>query len=124
MTGIRADGSQYSDKVSSNLMYYKTDFIDKEGENLSDDLLNHTIEMIQLQFGIKVYNIKYLIIMDDEEMDEFERNIATYDEVQAVFINQDVWLSTSQEKMLESINTYIIPECYFDFELREVGELW
>lgn len=62
--------------------------------------------------------------MDDEEMDEFERNIATYDEVQAVFINQDVLLSTSQEKMLESINTYIIPECYFDFELREVGELW
>ena len=124
MTGIRADGSQYSDKVSSNLMYYKTDFIDKEGENLSDDLLNHTIEMIQLQFGIKVDNKKYLIIMDDEEMDEFERNIATYDEVQAVFINQDVLLSTSQEKMLESINTYIIPECYFDFELREVGELW
>ena len=41
-----------------------------------------------------------------------------------VFINQDVLLSTSQEKLLQNINTKIIPDCYFDFELREVGELW
>ena len=69
-------------------------------------------------------NQKYVIIMDDEEMDIFEKNISKYNNLQAVFINQDVLLSTSQEKMLESINTYIIPDCYFDFELREVGELW
>jgi len=25
---------------------------------------------------------------------------------------------------LQNINTKIIPDCYFDFELREVGELW
>ena len=80
--------------------------------------------MIQLQFGVKVDNEKYVIIMDDEEMDEFEKNIVNYDKLEAVFINQDVLLSTSQERMLEKVNTYIIPDCYFDFELREAGELW
>lgn len=57
-------------------------------------------------------------------MDEFEKNIKNYNSLKAVFINHDVLLSSSQEKMLENINTYIIPDCYFDFELREAGELW
>ena len=53
--------------------------------------------MIQLQYGVKVDNKKYIMIMDDEEM---------------------------QEKLLQNIDVRIIPDCYFDFELREVGELW
>lgn len=124
ITGIKTDGSKYSDGIPANLKYYKTDFVEKDSENLYDDLLEHVVEMIQLQFGVKVDNEKYVIIMDDEEMDEFEKNIANYDKLEAVFINQDVLLSTSQEKMLEKVNTYIIPDCYFDFELREAGELW
>ena len=124
ITGKRADESKYSDGIMANLKYYKTDFIEKDSEVLYDDLLEHIVEMIQLQFGVKVDNEKYVIIMDDEEMDEFEKNIVNYDKLEAVFINQDVLLSTSQEKMLEKVNTYIIPDCYFDFELREAGELW
>lgn len=124
ITGKRADESKYSDGIMANLKYYKTYFIEKDSEELYDDLLEHIVEMIQLQFGVKVDNEKYVIIMDDEEMDEFEKNIANYDKLEAVFINQDVLLSTSQEKMLEKVNTYIIPDCYFDFELREAGELW
>ena len=80
--------------------------------------------MIQLQYGIKIDRQKYVIIMDDDEMDEFERNFEQYDKLQALFINQDVFLSSSQEKLLDNVNTYMIPDCYFDFELREAGELW
>lgn len=110
--------------IHSNLKYYKTNFIPKDSEELYDDLLAHTIEMIQLQFGIKVDNEKYVIIMDDDEMDEFEKNFQQYKDLKALFINQDVLLTTSQEKLISDINTYIIPDCYFDFELREAGELW
>lgn len=120
---VNEKGKQYPG-LKGNLKYYSTSFISKESEELVDDLLEHIVEMIQLQFGVKVDNEKYVIIMDDEEMDEFEKNIANYDKLEAVFINQDVLLSTSQEKMLEKVNTYIIPDCYFDFELREAGELW
>ncbi len=124
ITGKRVDGSKYSEGLPANLKYYKTDFVAKNSEVIYDDLLEHIEEMIQLQYGIKIDNKKYVIIMDDEEMDDFEKNFADYKDLQAVFINQDVLLSTSQEKMLQDVNTYIIPDCYFDFELREAGELW
>ncbi len=124
ITGKCADGSQYSEGLPANLKYYKTDFVDKESEEIYDDLLEHTKEMIQLQYGVKVDNQKYIMIMDDDEMDEFEKHFDEFKDIEVVFINQDVLLSTSQEKLLQNINTKIIPDCYFDFELREVGELW
>jgi adenine-specific DNA-methyltransferase len=124
VTGQRADGSYYSDGLSANLKYYKTEFVAKESEEIYDDLLEHIVEMIQINYGIKMDNQKYVMIMDDDEMDEFEKNFAEYSDLKAVFINQDVLFSTAQEKLLQNINTFIIPDCYFDFELREVGELW
>ena len=117
-------GYQDNSGIPANLKYYKTNFVDKESEEIYDDLLEHTKEMIQLQYGVKVDNQKYIMIMDDEEMDEFEKYFNEYEHIEVVFINQDVLLTTSQEKMLQDINTKIIPDCYFDFELREVGELW
>lgn len=110
-------------RCSENLGF-KTDFVDRKSEEIYDDLLEHIIEMIQLQYGVKVDNKTYVIIMDDDEMDEFEKNFAEYVDLKAVFINQDVLFSTAQEKLLKNVNTFIIPDCYFDFELREVGELW
>ena len=124
ITGKRADESEYSEGKRANLKYYKTDFVDKESEEIYDELLEHTKEMIQLQYGVKVDNQKYIMIMDDDEMDEFEKHFDEYKDIDVLFINQDVLLSTSQEKLLQNINTKIIPDCYFDFELREVGELW
>lgn len=124
ITGNRIDGSDYSEGRKANLKYYKTDFVDKESENIYDDLLEHIKEMIQLQYGVKVDNKKYIMIMDDEEMDEFENHFNEYECIEVVFINQDVLLTTSQEKLLQNIAVRIIPDCYFDFELREVGELW
>lgn len=124
ITGKRQDGSKYSDGIATNMKYYKTDFIDKESKEIYEDLLVHIKEMIQLEYGVKVDNTKYVMIIDDEEMDSFEDNISSYKELKTVFINQDVMLTTSQEKMLQNVEVKIIPDCYFDFELREVGELW
>ena len=124
ITGKRQDGSKYSDGIATNMKYYKTDFIDKESEEIYEDLLVHIKEMIQLEYGVKVDNTKYVMIIDYEEMDSFEDNISSYKELKTVFINQDVMLTTSQEKMLQNVEVKIIPDCYFDFELREVGELW
>lgn len=124
ISGKKEDNSEYSKGVLANLKYYRTDFVAKDSEEIYDELLEHIKEMIQLQYGVKVDNRKYIMIMDDEEMDEFEQNFNSYDDVEAVFINQDVLLTTAQEKLLQNIDVKIIPDCYFDFELREVGELW
>lgn len=124
ITGKRADGSTYSDGISANLKYYKTDFVAKDSENLSDELLAHIREMIQLEHGVKVDGRQYVMIMDDEEMDIFERNFSEYTDLKAVFVNQDVLLSAEQEKLLRKIQSFVIPDYYFDFELREAGEIW
>lgn len=124
ITGKRQDGSEYSEGIPANLMYFRTDFVDKESEELSEELLEHIREMIQLEHGIKIDDQQYVIIMDDEEMDAFEQNFSSYTQLKAVFINQDVFLSSSQEEMLENVDSYIIPDYYFDFELREAGEIW
>lgn len=124
ITGKRADGSTYSNGIPSNLMYYRTDFVDKNSEELSDELLEHIREMIQLEYGVKVDGKQYVMIMDDEEMDDFETHFSEYSDLKAVFVSQDILLSANQQKMLDSLTYHVIPDHYFDFELREEGELW
>lgn len=124
ITGKHADGSDYSDGIPANLMYYKTDFVAKESEELSDELLEHIAEMIQLEYGVRVDGKRYVMIMTDEEMDDFERNRAQYEDLRAVFVSQDVLLSAKQEQMLRELSSFVIPDYYFDFELREAGEIW
>lgn len=124
MTGIKKDGSEYSEGIPSNLMYFRTDFVDKESDELSDELLAHIREMIQLEHGIKIDDRKYVVILTEEEMDSFEQNIADYPDLKAVFINSDIFLSAKQQKMLNDVDSYVIPDYYFDFELREAGEIW
>ena len=74
--------------------------------------------------SLKIDRQKYVMIMSDKEMDEFEKDIENYPDLIAVFINQDVLLSISQEQLLNRLESYIIPDYYFDFELREAGEIW
>lgn len=124
MTGKKANGEKYEAALPSNLKYYVDDFVNKAEEELSDSLLAHVKEMIELQYAVNVDGKKYVMIMDDDDIDQFERNFSSYKDLKAVFINQDVLLSASQEKLLEDIEVFIIPDCYFDFELREAGELW
>lgn len=124
ITGLKKDGAKYSDGILTNLKYYRTDFIAKSSEKLYDELLDHIKEMIQLQYGIKIENKKYVIILGDDEMDEFEQDFALYNDLQRVFISQDVLLTSSQERLLQDIDVQIIPDCFFDVELREAGQLW
>lgn len=124
LTGNKNDGKKYDNFIPANLKYYTTEFVDKEEEDLSEALVAHVIEMIQLHYGVKVDGEKYIVIMDDDEMDEFEANRPQYTKIEALFINHDVFLSTSQENLIKNIRTFVIPDCFFDFELREAGEVW
>lgn len=124
ITGSRADGSKYSEGIPANLKYYHTDFVSKDDEYLSDSLLDHVAEMIQLEHGIKLDNKSYIMIMNDEEADELEKKWKQYEEIKAIYLAQDVLLTTSQEALFSAVDVHVIPDCYFNFELREAGELW
>lgn len=110
--------------IAANLKYYKTDFISKDEEFLSDELLEHVKEMIQLEHGIKVDGKNYLIILDEEQGDEIERDWEKYTELKGIYISRNVLLTTSQNEKFSNIEMFIIPDYYFDFELKEVGETW
>lgn len=124
ITGKRADGSMYSEGLPANLKYYRTDFVSRDEEFLSDELLKHIAEMIQLEHGVKIDKNQYLMVMSDEEADELQKHFREYDGVKALYVSQNVLLTTEQLKTFNGIEIYIIPDNYFKFELKEEGQAW
>lgn len=124
ITGKRMDESVYSDGIPANLKYYCTDFVSKDSDDVSAELLKHITEMVQLEHGIKIDNKEYLIVLSDDEADDLEQHWSEYPNMKALYISKDVLLTTSQNTLFGSVPVHIIPDYYFKFELREVGEAW
>lgn len=124
ITGHTPSGELFENSVPSNLKYYKTDFVARNEEYLSDALLQHIAEMIQLENGIKLDGKRYLMILTDEQADDISLHWDQYPDVKAIYLSKNVLLTTYQETLFENIPVYIIPDYYFDFELREEGESW
>lgn len=124
ITGRREDGGVYSDGISANLKYYRSDFISKDEEYLSEALLEHIAEMIQLEHGVKLDGQKYIMILDDDEADDLAAHWSSYPDVKALYVSKNVLFTTEQNTLFKDVAVHIIPDYYFNFELREVGETW
>lgn len=124
VTGVREDGSRYSDGLKCNLKFYQTDFIAKDEEYLSDALLDHMAEMIQLEHGVKIDGRHHIIIMSDEEADELAEHWAEYTDALALYVSRNVLFTTEQNALFRNVEIHIIPDYYFSFELKEAGEAW
>ena len=110
--------------IPANLKYYKTDFVSTEEEFLSDALLEHIAEMIQLEHGVKIDGKNYIMIMSDDEADDLAANWDKYSNVKALYVSKDVLFTTEQNSIFKNVDQFIIPDYYFNFELKEVGETW
>ena len=124
ITGNRLDGSKYSDGFPVNLKYYRTDFVSKEEDDLPEALLNHIAEMIQLEHGIKLDGKDYIMILDDDEADRLALHWSEYSGVKALYVSKNVLFTTEQNALFKDVEMRVIPDYYFNFELREVGESW
>lgn len=124
ISGIRPDGKKYSDGIPANLKYYRTDFVPRDEEYLSDALLEHIAEMVQLEHGVRIDGQHYIMVMSDEEADALEQNWSNYTDVQAMYISKNVLFTSSQVSLFKDTAQFIIPDYYFNFELREEGETW
>ncbi|MGN0681062.1 MAG: site-specific DNA-methyltransferase [Candidatus Fimisoma sp.] len=124
ITGIRPDGSKCSDGTPANVKLYRTGFVSKDEEYLSDALLEHIAEMVQLEHGVKIDGSQYLMIMSDEEADELQAHWNEYDDVKALYVSRNVLFTTEQNRLFANAEIHIIPDYYFNFELKEVGETW
>lgn len=124
ITGSRQDGTRYSDGLPANLKYYRTDFVSKEEDDLPEALLNHIAEMIQLEHGIKLDGKDYIMILDDDEADRLALHWSEYSCVKALYVSKNVLFTTEQNALFKDVEMHVIPDYYFNFELREVCESW
>lgn len=124
ITGKRTDGSEFAAAIPANVKYYRTDFVPLNTEFLSDALLEHITEMIQLEHGIKIDGSQYLMVMSDEEADDLQSHWSEYPNVKALYVSKNVLFTTEQNALFAGIEIHIIPDYYFNFELKEAGETW
>ena len=62
--------------------------------------------------------------VDEEEADELAKNWASYPDVKAIYAANDILFTTEQAELFAGTEINIIPDYYFEFELREEGETW
>lgn len=123
ITGETIKGNKYSDGIPANLKYYKTDFVDKYSDDpdyfIEDKLMEHIVEMIQLENGIRIDNDKYVVLLTDEEAEEFENNIDSYHPIK-VYIDGTVFLSQKIKNKLdtEGVEILPIPDYYFAKDIK------
>lgn len=113
------------EELPHNLKYYKTEFIPKftnTEESISDKMMEHIRELIELEYAIELDGKKYIILDDEDKLDEI---IPKIENDGKLFVRSGIFLSRSNQRMLEEKGVSIIeiPEYYFREELKEVGEL-
>lgn len=118
------DGYGDVEGIPANLKYYRTDFVSKYSDSLTDELLDHIKEMIQLEHGINLDGNQYLLVLTDEEADALEQHWDEYKDVKALYVSRNVLFTTEQNMLFGDVDIHIIPDDYFKFELQEVGEAW
>ena len=110
--------------IPANLKYFKTDFIPKDADDVSEELLAHIKEMVELENGINIDNKHYLIILTDEQADELAKNWSNYEDVKAIYVSRNVLFTSEQNTLFRNTEIHTIPDYYFEYELKELGESW
>lgn len=118
-----SNGYGEREAIPANLKYYRTNFVARDEEFLSDALLEHIAEMIQLEHGVKIDGSDYRMIMSDDEADSLFKNVDELAKIKALYISKNVLLTTEQREKLRDTEIHIIPDDYFLFELREEAQL-
>lgn len=120
-----AKGYKKQEAIDCNLKYYKTTYIPRintEEENIQENLLLNIKNLIQLENGINVDNERIKVILDENKLDIFSLNVEEIEKCEKLYISSDILLTTKQVKTFKdnNVEVYIIPEYYFDDEIKEV----
>lgn len=101
-----------------NLKYFKTDFIDKQADDLENSLLANVKTLIELKHGIDLGDSDVAIVTKRSDINELDvSNLST------------IYMRSQTHKMLErqqldelkEIKIIDIPETFFPLEMKEAG---
>ncbi len=126
INGYTTEKGKVFEPIPANMKYYKCDKIPKISSDpsysVSNALLNHIKEMVQLEHGKSIDNNNYILILTPQDADNLEKNIEKLKNCQALYISNRVLLSGEQKNLFKNIEQITVPDYYFENELKEVGE--
>lgn len=124
ITGVKEDGTKYSDGRKANLKFFKCSWTNRKPEDylLSNALCLHIKEMIELQTGREVDGVKQVLILNKDDYNKTVLNPDIYEKIETVWLNQNMVLSSEELEPLKAKGFKYIPREYFGHELREVAE--
>lgn len=113
ITGIRPDGTKYSDGIEANLRYFRTEMIDKNDENLDDLLLDASLCLAELDCISMIDDKTVCVAECDEDVENIIDNAT--DELKVVFVADDVFFEDDEQEFFDRYNVTIkpIPDCYY-----------
>lgn len=119
------NGYENHKSIPSNIKYYKTAYVPRlnnDEENIQDNLLVNIKNLIQLENGINIDDKKIKVIFDEKAIDEFSSKIDEVIKCEKLYISSDILLTAKQTKLFKdnNIEIFVIPEYYFDEEIKEV----
>lgn len=109
-----------------NLKFFKTQFITKLSDDediISDRLLNHIKEMVELENMCEVDGEKHILILSENDMEISMAN--KLKDCAKIYLPSYILLDREHENLIKNKGIVVIdiPDYYFIDELREVGEI-
>jgi adenine-specific DNA-methyltransferase len=107
------------ENYKASLKYYKIDYIpisDRLYYEYADELLGHIRELVELENGINFFgNDKIVIVLTDEELNDFVKNIKKYKSCHKLYRAHNVLVSAEQAAKLKTtrIKVNVIPDYYY-----------
>ena len=113
ITGIRPDGTKYSDGIETNLRYFQTDMIDKNDVNLDDYLYEDSFCLVELDCMSKIDGKSVCVAECDDDVDEIIEHSTS--DLKYLFIADDVLFDEKQQEFFDchNVNVKSIPTCYY-----------
>lgn len=113
-----------SDGFNANVKYFKCDWTPRRPENylLSNVLLLHIKEMIELENAIEIDNEKNVIILNRDDFKKYIVDESKYNKIKNLWVNQNIIFNSEEIKLISKKKFKYIPKEYFGQELKEAAE--
>ena len=113
-----------SDGFITNVKYFKCDWTPRKPEDylLSNVLLLHIKEMIELEHFIEIENEKYVVILNKDDFNKYIIDNENYSKIKKIWVNQNIIFTSEELKLLKNKEFKYIPREYFGQELKEAAE--
>ena len=79
-------------------------------------------KLIQLENSIEIDDRIVRVILTEEEIDKFTTNEKGLNECEKLYISSDILLTSKQSQLFKNYNIelFVIPEYYFEDEIRDL----